>query len=71
MILKKAIELKGIKVDISGRIAALLTNYACILVSQGSIETALSYLGDSNDTLISELRDRLYGSLGKSHPVSK
>ena len=70
MILKRAMEMQGIHVEISGRLANLLTNYAGILISQGNIEAALSYLQDSNEESIVELRDRLNGSLGRSYKVN-
>lgn len=69
MMLKKSMELQGIQVEISGRLASLFTTYAGILISQGRTEAALSYLGESNDESILELKDRLNVSLGKSQKV--
>jgi hypothetical protein len=38
--------------------------YASILAAQGALAAALSYLGQSNEDSISQLRDRLHGALG-------
>lgn len=69
MILKKSMELQGLQVDVSNRLADLLTKYAAILASQGNLEAAISYLGDSSDPQIAELRERLSYSVGRAHLV--
>lgn len=51
--------------QITGKLADLLTNYAFILASQGNLQTALQYLGNSQDEKVATLRDRLYVSLGQ------
>lgn len=51
--------------QITGKLADLLTNYAFILASQGNLQTALQYLGNSQDEKVMTLRDRLYVSLGQ------
>ncbi|KAL0275659.1 UNVERIFIED_CONTAM: hypothetical protein PYX00_003452 [Menopon gallinae] len=66
MILKKSLELQGLQVDVSSRLADLLTKYAAVLASQGNLEAAISYLGDSNDPQIAELRERLSYSVGRA-----
>lgn len=49
--------------------ADLLAHYANLLASQGSLQTALGYLGSSQDVKLNELRDRLYYSLGLTKPT--
>lgn len=44
--------------------ANLLSHYASLLASQGNLNTALNYIGTSEDAKLMELRDRLYYSLG-------
>jgi protein transport protein SEC31 len=63
--LQKSVERQGRQVQISGALADVLTHYASILASQGSLSTALSYLGSSQDEKVASLRDRLYISLGQ------
>ncbi|CAH0563613.1 unnamed protein product [Brassicogethes aeneus] len=63
--LQKAVERQGRKVKVSGGLADLLSRYASLLASQGELDTAVAYLGTSTDEKISNLRDRLYVSLGK------
>lgn len=70
MILKKAVERQGNDIEITGRIADILSNYASLLASQGSMEAALSYLGASNEEKVAELRDRLNWSLGRNEMVT-
>ncbi|KRT79704.1 WD40 domain-containing protein, partial [Oryctes borbonicus] len=65
MLLKKAIEHQGRIVEIAGGLADLLSKYAFILASQGSLQTALNYLGNSTNEQVSELRNRLYICLGQ------
>ena len=51
MILRKAVEYsRGQAPEIrSGKLAEKLSGYASILAAQGSLETALKYLGDSSE----------------------
>lgn len=64
--LQKAIEQQqGRSVEISGGLANLLSRYAILLASQGNLNSALSYLGNSaTDARVNELRERLYCHLG-------
>lgn len=43
----------------------MLSYYASLLASQGSLNTALNYLGASQDEKVVTLRERLYVSLGQ------
>lgn len=43
----------------------MLTNYAFILSSQGNLQTALHYLGNSQNEQVSALRERLFVALGQ------
>ncbi|RZC32965.1 transport Sec31A [Asbolus verrucosus] len=63
--LQKSVERQGRQVQISGALADLLTYYAGLLASQGNLQTALTYLGDSQDEKVTSLRDRLHISLGQ------
>ena len=74
MTLKSAAErLTGQAIEINtGPLSSQLTKYASILAAQGALSAALSYLGQSNEDSIKELRDRLNGALGQSHkPASR
>lgn len=56
--------------------SALLTRYAMELSTQGSLETALTHLGQKSvtqteETELDELRDRLYCALGLSDPYRR
>lgn len=64
--LQKAIEQQqGRSVEISGGLAQLLSRYAILLASQGNLNSALTYLGNSaTDAGVNELRERLYCHLG-------
>lgn len=65
VLLGKAMELKGTKVAVYGKYADLLSKYATLLASQGSLDTALTYIGTSQDDAnIIDLRERLYYALG-------
>ncbi|XP_072165070.1 protein transport protein Sec31A-like [Diadema setosum] len=66
VILRKAIELKlGYTPEIQSPILATrLTEYAHLLASQGNLATAMNYLGQSQESKILELRDRLYKAQG-------
>ncbi|KAJ1529899.1 hypothetical protein ONE63_006629 [Megalurothrips usitatus] len=63
-VLRTAIELKGRTVDISGSLANTLSQYAEFLVSQGSLAPALTYLTNSQDEKLIELRERISVALG-------
>jgi hypothetical protein len=54
MILRKAVELsRGQAQDISsGFLADKLSQYAGILAAQGSLNTAINYLGESNEVIV-------------------
>ncbi|XP_058800032.1 protein transport protein Sec31A isoform X2 [Phymastichus coffea] len=65
MILKKALEFHTThEVIIDGSTAAVLTRYAEMLASEGDLDAALNYLGNSQEPGIVMLRDRLYKALG-------
>lgn len=51
--------------QISGVLADLLSEYASLLAAQGNLETALSYLGSSQNEKVASLRDRLLTALGQ------
>ena len=74
MLLKRAIhrlgkgyEQKGC-INTEGQLSKKLTDYASQLASQGALEAAMTYLGDSKEenesSLVTELRDRVKGALG-------
>lgn len=64
-IMQKALELQGTReVRIEGQIATILSQYAEMLASEGNFESALNYLGNSQEPRISMLRDRLHRALG-------
>lgn len=64
MILQKAGELQGKNVEIVGSVADILSKYAGLLAAQGSLQSALTYLGPSVDPELVELKERLYYALG-------
>lgn len=64
MLLQKAVELQGRNVGATGKFADLLSKYAALLAAQGALNSALTYLGPSDDAEITNLRDRLYYALG-------
>jgi protein transport protein SEC31 len=49
MLLIKAVEQQGRAVQISGKLAEVLSHYAAVLASQGNLTAALTYLQDSGD----------------------
>lgn len=63
-VLRTAMELRGNNVDISGSLANTLSQYAEFLASQGSLASAFTYLTNSQDEKLNELRDRLSVALG-------
>ncbi|XP_050309032.1 protein transport protein Sec31A isoform X2 [Anthonomus grandis grandis] len=63
--LQKAMERQGKRVQISGALADLLSQYASLLAAQGSLQTALGYLGNSQNEKVASLRDRLLTALGQ------
>ncbi|XP_055625156.1 protein transport protein Sec31A isoform X2 [Toxorhynchites rutilus septentrionalis] len=64
MLLQKALEKQGKATNVTGKLAELLSQYASLLAAQGSLNSALSYVGNSTDTEMEELRERLYYALG-------
>ncbi|XP_077999565.1 protein transport protein Sec31A-like isoform X2 [Glandiceps talaboti] len=68
MILKRAVEQrKGRGSEgTSGVLANKLSQYAKLLAAQGSLGTAMQYLGQSQEQTILELQDRLYWAQGNS-----
>ncbi|XP_023705951.1 protein transport protein Sec31A isoform X4 [Cryptotermes secundus] len=66
MLLIKAVEQQGRTVEISGKLAEVLSRYAAMLASQGNLTAALTYLRNSDDEQMVLLRDRLYRTLGLS-----
>nr|CAD7198534.1 unnamed protein product [Timema douglasi] len=71
MILQKAVEQQGRPVQVTGKLAELLSRYASLLAAQGSLETALTYLGNSQDEEVCMLRERLYCNLGHKQPYQQ
>nr|CAD7260928.1 unnamed protein product [Timema shepardi] len=71
MILQKAVEQQGRAVQVTGKLAELLSRYASLLAAQGSLETALTYLGNSQDEEVCMLRERLYCNLGHKQPYQQ
>ncbi|PSN56122.1 Protein transport protein Sec31A [Blattella germanica] len=66
MLLRKAVEQQGRTVEVSGKLADLLSRYASMLASQGNLTAALTYLQNSHDEQMMMLHDRLYKALGLS-----
>ncbi|XP_058118921.1 protein transport protein Sec31A [Anopheles ziemanni] len=64
MLLQKALERQGRSSQAVGKLADLLSQYASLLAAQGSLPSALTYLGNSTDPEMEELRERLYYALG-------
>uniref|UniRef100_A0A1Q3FE24 Protein transport protein Sec31A n=1 Tax=Culex tarsalis TaxID=7177 RepID=A0A1Q3FE24_CULTA len=64
MLLQKALERQGRATNVTGKLADLLSQYASLLAAQGSLNSALTYLGNSTDPEMEELRERLYYALG-------
>lgn len=65
MIMQKALEMQGIRdIQIEGKIANVLSHYAEMLASEGDLDAALNYLGNSQDEKIIMLKDRLCRALG-------
>ncbi|XP_019411587.1 PREDICTED: protein transport protein Sec31B [Crocodylus porosus] len=68
MVLSRSIEtLRGIAGPAPGSVVAeQLTQYANLLASQGCLAAAMSYLPNSSELLIQQLRDRLFHAQGES-----
>ncbi|XP_078577873.1 protein transport protein Sec31A-like isoform X15 [Branchiostoma floridae x Branchiostoma japonicum] len=68
MVLRKSIELtqKQAPPVSGGVLAEKLSQYAELLAAQGSLATAMEYLGDSTEPTIAQLRDRLYRAQGEA-----
>ncbi|XP_017789347.1 PREDICTED: protein transport protein Sec31A [Habropoda laboriosa] len=65
VIMQRALEMQGIRdVQIEGRIANVLSQYAEMLAAEGDLDAALNYLGNSQDERIVMLKDRLCRALG-------
>lgn len=64
ILFQKALELQGRTTDVTGKLAEILTQYAGLLAAQGALNSALTYLGPSENADIVELRERLYYALG-------
>lgn len=71
MIMQKAGELQGKNVDAVGKVADVLSKYAGLLAAQGSLNSALTYLGPSIDPDLVELKERLYYALGHKQTYSQ
>lgn len=70
ILFQKALELQGRNVNVSGKLADLLSQYAGLLAAQGALSSALTYLGPSDDQDIVDLRERLYYALGHKQAYS-
>ncbi|XP_069125025.1 protein transport protein Sec31A-like isoform X1 [Argopecten irradians] len=68
MVLRKAVALsRGQEEDVSsGLLANKLNGYANLLAAQGSMDTAMRYLGNSTEVNLAILKDRLFHALGQS-----
>lgn len=65
VIMQKALETQGIQeIEIEDKVATVLSQYAEMLATEGSLETALNYLGNSQEQNIVMLKDRLCRALG-------
>nr|XP_012145867.1 PREDICTED: protein transport protein Sec31A [Megachile rotundata]XP_012145877.1 PREDICTED: protein transport protein Sec31A [Megachile rotundata] len=65
VIMQKALETQGIRdLQIEGKIANVLSQYAEMLAAEGDLDAALNYLGNSQDEKIIMLKDRLCRALG-------
>uniref|UniRef100_A0A2M4B9P9 Protein transport protein Sec31A n=1 Tax=Anopheles marajoara TaxID=58244 RepID=A0A2M4B9P9_9DIPT len=64
MLLQRALEKQGRASQATGKLADLLSQYARLLAAQGSLPSALTYVGNSTDPELEELRERLYYALG-------
>ncbi|KAL2726123.1 protein transport protein Sec31A [Vespula maculifrons] len=72
IIMQKALEFQGIgRADIKGKIANVLSQYAEMLATEGNLEAALNYLGNSQEQKIKNLRDRLCRALGYIQEAEK
>ena len=70
MVLKKAGELHGKEFPHLNQILTdKLVKYGTLLVSQGSLKTALKYISDSTDPSIVDLKERVNFVLGTTRPV--
>lgn len=68
VLLNKALERQGKTIPVSGKYAELLSKYASLLASQGSLNMALTFIGNSqDDPHVVDLRERLYFALGHKH----
>ena len=62
MMVRAAVEASGASTGLAagGRLAASLSQYASLLAAQGSLGTALTYLGDTTgDQQLTDLKERL------------
>ncbi|XP_060064136.1 protein transport protein Sec31A-like [Ylistrum balloti] len=68
MVLRKAVALsRGQEEEVtSGLLANKLNGYASLLAAQGSMDTAMRYLGNSAEVNLAILKDRLFHALGQS-----
>ncbi|XP_034188166.2 COPII coat complex component secretory 31 isoform X1 [Osmia lignaria lignaria] len=65
VLMQKALETQGIRdVQIEGKIANVLSQYAEMLAAEGDLDAALNYLGNSQDENVMMLKDRLCRALG-------
>lgn len=64
LIVKEAMQHRGITVEVSGALANVLVKYAELLASQGYLTAAYTYLGESQEENIQMLRDRLAIAIG-------
>uniref|UniRef100_A0A182WEU1 Protein transport protein Sec31A n=1 Tax=Anopheles minimus TaxID=112268 RepID=A0A182WEU1_9DIPT len=64
MLMQKALEKQGRSSAAVGKFADLLSQYASLLAAQGSLSSALTYLGNSTDPEMEKLRERLSYALG-------
>ncbi|XP_026473337.1 protein transport protein Sec31A-like [Ctenocephalides felis] len=75
-VMRASAAMRGQHLELSPSTSTLLTRYAMELSTQGSLETALSHLGQKStvpaeQTELDELRDRLYCALGLTDPYRK
>ncbi|XP_058457782.1 protein transport protein Sec31A isoform X2 [Malaya genurostris] len=64
MLLQKALEKQGRVTNVTGKLAELLSQYASLLAAQGSLNSALTFLGNSTEPQIEQLKQRLCHAVG-------
>ncbi|XP_065220665.1 protein transport protein Sec31A-like [Planococcus citri] len=63
-VMREALKARNIEVPIYGTLSQVLLRYAEVLASEGFLTEAYSYLGESNEESVQELKERLMIALG-------